>query len=120
MLVTGELTATLKVCPSAGAAYAASAAQSAIRTPRPMTASSTDQVGGDIPRWTPYGHPGIPVPAQLIIGHEHPLDPVLGRLRPCRQCQRGLSAAAPRGRGMVHQHGAVLQPHRIWPLDRSG
>ena len=52
--------------------------------------------------------------------HEHPLHPVLGRLRPCRERQRGVPIAAARCRGMVDQHGAVLEPHRVWALDRAG
>ena len=50
----------------------------------------------------------------------HPVHPVLGRLRPCRQRQRRVPPAAPRRRGLVDQHRAVLQPHRLWPLDRAG
>ena len=48
---------------------------------------------------------------------EHPVDPVLGRLRPRRQLRRRLPPAAPRRRGVAGAHRALLQPHR---LRRSG
>ena len=51
---------------------------------------------------------------------EHPVDPVLGVLRPCRQRQRGVPAAAPGRRGLGDQHRPVLQPHRLWRLERRG
>ena len=56
----------------------------------------------------------------IVAGHEPPLDPVARRLRPCRQCRRGISAAAHGRRGLADPYRAVLQPHRLWRLERPG
>ena len=64
----------------------------------------------------------VPVPSagRLVeCLREHPVDPVLRRVRPRRQQRRRLPPPAARGRGVAGAHRALLQPHRVRRVARA-